>query len=371
MKQRITTLQVTAILVNSIAPSAVLQLPAHVIHIVRQDGWITMMIALCAGLIFTYVIGNICNMSEGKPFMSWLESRLGRGIALVTGVCLCLYYFIVSVGVVRNFSIFVQDQLLKSTPMLVIAMVIVLVSIYIVWQGAEAMARIHYVVFLFAILLLFIIVSLLWGQFKWTHFQPMLEATPFHHMSALPFPIAWLSEITAVLFLLPYFEKPSNGARAALWATVISGLIMTLSVFQIIAVFGVKIIDALAYPSFTAISTVEVGNFAERIDVFLLSAWMMSMFAKVSIFLFCFFQTLDYTLRIKSKSNVIMAFVFAMFICAASVYSWPRNSNYTNFTLTTLTVYMLLNNYFIHLIVWIGLRLTRRKASAAEGGAEL
>ncbi|MDQ6418653.1 endospore germination permease [Paenibacillus sp. LHD-117] len=369
MKQRITSMQGVAILVNTIVPSAVLQLPGYVIQITKQDGWITILFALLVGLMFTYLIVKICSQSNGKPFMSWMESRFGSAIAFVIGISLCGYYFLTATSVVRQFTTYVLEQLLSATPMLVIASMITLVSIYMAWQGVEAMARIHFIVLAFSFLLMGVSLFLLWGYFDWTNFLPMFETAPMRHLSAATMPIGWLSEISAVLFLLPYFEKPVQGAKAAIWGTITSAAMIALSVLIIIAVFGVKIINALSYPVFAALSMVEVGNFAERIDVFLLTAWMASMFAKVSVFLFCFMQLLDYTFRVKIRSNVLFPYAIAAFICAAAIYTWQRNANFISFSFTTLSLYLILNNYVIHLLIWLGLRLTRRKSMIAAEGA--
>lgn len=369
MKERISTVQGVAILVNAIAPSAVLQLPAHIVSITKQDAWMTLLFTLTAGLLYAYIIGRICMKSNGKPFMEWLESRFGKTAAFLVALMLCGYFIIGASSVVRQFTNYVQDQLLNTTPMIAIALVIVLVSVYAVWQGIESMGRIHFIVLLFSFVLMSLNLALLWPYYDWTNFLPIFETSPARHLSAVPVPAGWLSEVSIVLFLLPYFQKTSQGARAAIWATLLSGAMILTSIVVIIAVFGVRIVSVLSYPSFAALGIVEIGKFMERIDVFLLTGWMASMFAKVSIYLFCFFQLLDYLFRIRSKSSSLTAFAVSAFISASSIYSWPRNSNFIEYIFTSLSAYLLVNNYGLFLLIWGGISLFRRKPDAVSGGA--
>ncbi|MGO4540404.1 GerAB/ArcD/ProY family transporter [Paenibacillus sp. 2TAB19] len=366
--QRISTGQGIAIVINAIAPSALLQLPAHVVSITRQDGWLTILLSLLLGLVYALIIGRICLLSNGKPLLEWLESRFGKAVALLIGVILCGYFFMGATSVIRQFTNFVQEQLLRTTPILAIALVIALVSVYAVWQGIEAIGRIHFIVFAFGLMLMMLNFALLWSHYNWTNFMPFFEISVPKHMSAVLLPAGWLSEISIVLFLLPYFEKPSQAAKSAMWGTVVSGVMILTMVVMIIAVFGVRIVNVLSYPSFAALGMVEVGKFLERIDVFLLTAWIASMFTKVSIYLFCLFQVMDYLFRIRSRSSPLNAFAISAFISASSIYSWSRNSNFIEYIFTSLSAYLLISNYGLFLLIWGGLSLTRRKTDAIEGG---
>ncbi|MDQ0110873.1 GerAB/ArcD/ProY family transporter [Paenibacillus harenae] len=369
MKQRITTIQGIAILVNTIAPSAVLQMPAHIVSVTKQDAWLTVLLSMVVGLVYAYIVGRVCLLSNGKPLMEWLESRFGKAVALVIAVMLCGYYFMVAASVVRQFTNYVHEQLLNTTPMLAIALVIVFVSVYAVWQGIEAMGRMHFIVLLFSCLLMGLNSLLLWSYYDWANFLPIFEMPPDRHLSAVLIPAGWLSEISAVLFLLPYFKKNKQAARAAMWATLLSGSMILVTVVMIIAVFGVKIVNALSYPSFAALGIVEVGKFMERIDVFLLTAWMASMFAKVSIYLFIFFQLLSFIFRIRKKTSSLTALAVSAFISASSIYSWPRSSNFIEYIFTSLSAYLLVNNYALFLLIWGGLRLFKKKSDDVQGGA--
>lgn len=366
MKQQISSLQAVTILVNAIVPSAVLFIPSYVILISKQDGWITVLFSTAVTVLFVFIIGDICRQSNGKPLLEWLESRLGKVLSTLIGLTLCGYYLITAASIVRQFSSYLSEQLLMTTPLLVLASIIALVAVYMAAQGIESMARVHFIVMVFFMFFVGLNVLLLWGQFDWKQFLPAFDNEPIRYAASGFMPLGWLSEVAVILLLLPYLKKTSSAAKIALWGTIVSGLLITLVTAVTITVFGTKIIGVLSYPAFAAVGTIEIGQFVERVDVLLISAWLASMFAKVSVFMFGFFQLFSQTFKIKAHVSLYVA--GAALVVATAIYSWPSNVAVAEYSYITLSIYFLLNNYTVCFLIWCGLRLTRHKTKPKEAG---
>ncbi|WP_141504129.1 GerAB/ArcD/ProY family transporter [Paenibacillus luteus] len=367
MKQRISSLQAIAIVVNAIVPSSILFIPSYVIQISKQDGWITVLLALAAGLLFAYAIGSVARHNDRSSLMAWLESSFGRLVSSVIGLLLCAYYFITAATMIRQFANYMSEQIMMNTPLFMLVGIIVLVSVYMVSQGIEAMGRVHFIVLVFVLVFVAINIVLLWGQYDFKQFLPILDIAPVRHIPAGIMPLGWLSEIaTLLLLLVPFLENKASAIRIAVWGTLLAGIMITLITAVTIAVFGTKIIGALAYPAFAAIGTVEIGQFVERVDVLLLSAWTASMFAKVSVFLFGFFHVLSHTFRMKSHLSLYVA--GSALVIATAMYSWPSNIVVAEFSYTTLSLFFLISNYGICCILWCALLFRRRKSGTGEAG---
>ncbi|WP_139991004.1 GerAB/ArcD/ProY family transporter [Paenibacillus paridis] len=366
MKQRISNLQAIAIVVNAIVPSSILFIPSYVIQISKQDGWITVLLALAAGLLFAYAIGSVARHNNRASLMAWLESSFGRWVAFVIGLVLCAYYFITAATMIRQFANYMSEQIMMNTPLFMLVGIIVLVSVYMVSQGIEAMGRVHFIVLVLVLLFVAINIVLLWEQYDFKQFLPILEVAPVRHIPAGIMPLGWFSEIATLLLLVPFLDKKDSVIRIAVWGTLLAGIMVTLITAVTIAVFGTKIIGALSYPAFAAIGTVEIGQFVERVDVLLLSAWTASMFAKVSVFLFGFFHVLSHTFKMKSHLSLYVA--GSALVMATALYSWPSNIVVAEFSYTTLSLFFLISNYGICCILWCALLFTRRKSGTGEAG---
>ncbi|WP_419872167.1 GerAB/ArcD/ProY family transporter [Candidatus Pristimantibacillus sp. PTI5] len=365
MTQRITNLQAIAIIVFAIVPSSLLYVPSFVIQISKQDGWISVLLTMAVSLLLSCVIGYICREGERRPLLEWLQSRFGKGIATVIGLVLCCYYFVTAAVVVRQFSNFMSEQTLQTTPIFMLAAIIVLVSGFTASQGQETLARVIFVVFLVFMLSLGVNLFLIWWQFDLQQFLPIIESSANQYIASGFMPLGCLSGTAVLLLFLPFLENTASAVKIAVWGTVISGLLFTLVTAVTIAVFGTEIISAMSYPAFAAIGTVEIGQFIERIDVLLVSAWTASMFAQVSIFMYGFFQLAFQTFKLKAHFSHYAA--GGIGILATALFAWPNSLVVTEFSYTTLTIYFLLNNYTICLLIWCGLRWTRHKARPSEG----
>lgn len=257
------------------------------------------------------------------------------------------------------FSNFLSEQMLYSTPLFMLAAIIALVGIYMSSQGIPTLGNVHFIVLVLVLIFMGINAFLLWKQFDIKQFLPMFEATLVHHLAAGILPISWLSEISVLLLFVPFLKNKEAAVKIAVWGTLISGILITLITAVTLAVFGKTIISIFTYPAFEMVSTVEFGNFVERVDVLLLSAWMASMFAKVSVFMFCFFHLVTQTFKVTSHMSLYIA--GGLLIMATSLYSWPSNILMVRYSYTTLNFFLLFSNYGICLFIWCGLLFTRHK----------
>jgi spore germination protein KB len=359
MKQKLSGVQAAAILINMIVPSAILIIPSHVIEMTRQDEWVSMLLALGLTLVFTLVIGMICRQFSGASVLDWLESRMGRLIAKLLGFSLCFYYLVMASTNVRQYANYIWEQMMMKTPLFIICLVIAAIAVYMASRGVEAMGRIHFNVFMLYISFVVINLFLLGPQYNLNQFKPAFEVPPVQHMFATAMPAGWLSSIASIVLLLPYLKKDGQAQKIALWSTLIAGLMLVLITSVAVAVFGADIIDAIAYPAFAALGTIDIGQFLERVDILLLTAWMASMFANVSVYIFFLFQMLEGTFKLNSKMATSGSLV--LFITVTAVYSWPSHSAVVYFSSGVLSVFMLGSNYSVYLAIWAGLFATRRK----------
>ncbi|MBD2870479.1 GerAB/ArcD/ProY family transporter [Paenibacillus arenilitoris] len=364
MKQKITSLQATAIIANAVTPSALMVIPNQVIQTAKQDGWLSPMLSFLFILPLLYIIVAISRRYNGKPLMEWLEGSFGKAAA--TGIALLLgaYYLIGSASIVRQFSNFISQQFMITTPLAVVALLITIVAVYICAQGVEVIGRVSFFVMVVSMLFLGINLFLLWGQYDWHHFLPVFETMPLQQLTASVPPVGWLTDITVVLLLMPYMKNTAHAGKAALWGAALASVFFCLIIAITLAVLGAKLIASLSYPVFTALGTVQIGEFIERIDVVLIMAWIASMFTKASVFVFCFNQMMLYSFRLRPHNGLYIA--IGLFVAATALYSWSRNSAVNEYIFKTLTIYKILNNFTIFLLIWIGLLFAGRKANAEE-----
>ncbi|MUT64500.1 endospore germination permease [Paenibacillus sp. NEAU-GSW1] len=359
MKQKITAWQGIYIIFHSIAPTAALALPSIVIQNAKQDGWIVILASTAVTLGISIIYAGISRQNNGKPFLEWLEQRFGVGIAFVIACFFCFYFFVISASIVRQFADFLSIQLISATPLLATILLIVLVSVYIAAQGIEAVARLNAIVFIVGMAFLLGNVLLVIKDFRPAHFLPIFDTSPASFGQGMIAPIGWMTEASTVLFLLPFLSKPSDGAKVVYIGIGLTGLMLSMLVAIVIAVFGSHIVPLMSYPIFEMISIVDVGNYLERVDIYFSAAWMAGMFAKMSIFMLLFFQSLDYLFRVRNHPMLYLA--ASGLLVGTSAYSWTRTASNFEYSAKAATLYLFIHNIAIIGLIWLGLLLKKQK----------
>ncbi len=363
MNRKISSLQASAILINMIVPCAILLGPSFVIQLTKRDVWLTMLLATGFVLVLAVAIGLLCRSPEGGSALARLQGRFDAWPVKLLGMLLCFYYLMMASTIVRQYASYVRGQMMMKTPLFVIGLLIAVVSVYMASRGAEALGRIHFIIF--AVYVTFVVMNLciLSPQYQMNNFMPPLETPPLRHMVASLMPAGWLANIASVLLLLPYIKKPEAGMKIAVGATIGAGVMLTLITSVAVAVFGANVMEYIGYPAFSALATVDIGQFLERMDVLLLTAWMASMFGAVSVFMFFMLQLLRETLGLREGAGVSGS--LALLVTATAVYTWPSDSAVAHFNNGVLPILQLCGTVLIAAIaaafLFAAQRTRRRK----------
>jgi spore germination protein KB len=118
--------------------------------------------------------------------------------------------------------------------------------------------------------------------------------------------------------ILPYLNHPKMGIRAGYFAVLISVLILSYSTAMNIAVLGVDISSRAIFPLLQTISLINIGEFIQRLDVFVVLTLIIGDFFKTAIFFYAgviatadLFQIQDYK-KIVQPIGIIILFISMM-----------------------------------------------------------
>lgn len=93
-------------------------------------------------------------------------------------------------------------------------------------------------------------------------------------------------EMIAFTMLLPHLNKPKLVKRVWLSAIVSSGLILSWTASLNIAVLSVDVTKRSVFPTLVTIGKVNLLDFIERLDAVVVFTMLLTVFFKVSIFLY-------------------------------------------------------------------------------------
>lgn len=280
---KISCSQTVYLLVNLVAATSVVYLPAITAVTAGRDAWLTSVVATAPGVYLALVLCSLGKRFAGQTLIQYLQTLLGTWPGRVLGI-LYVFYFLYTNGlIVREFGELMVSMVLPRTPLMVLHAVILLLSAYAVRGGLEVLARSMELTVPQMMVFFSVMIALVANQMDLRNLTPLLEngLTPVFKAS-LP-PTGWRGEIILLAMFIPYLARPGQAGRCAIISVFAIGLFLTASSVADISVFG-PMMPRLTFPAFALVRQISVAQFLERVDAVMVIVWVVSMYGKIALF---------------------------------------------------------------------------------------
>ncbi|MHB1125612.1 MAG: GerAB/ArcD/ProY family transporter [Bacillota bacterium] len=306
-KGKISNLQLLLLLINLVTATAILFVPALTTAEAERDGWISLMfLATFFGILVVLVSTALSLRFPGLTLIEFLPRLLGT----VPGKALGLFYVftIVIVGsrIAREFADFMVTAFMPETPKVVFIGVLLLLAASAVRNGLEVIGRMSEFLFtIFVVSFLFIILLLI-PDIRLENMFPVLdEGFKPVIRAALP-ASAFRGELVLLLMFLPYINRPEKGRKVAVLATLIIGLILTMTHIFSITLLGVDLAAIQIFPIFQLARFVNIGGFIERVESLVMVFWVGGVLLKVALFYYASALATAQWLNLKDYKPIVL-----------------------------------------------------------------
>ncbi|OFW78127.1 MAG: hypothetical protein A2201_05065 [Alicyclobacillus sp. RIFOXYA1_FULL_53_8] len=253
----------------------------------HQDAWMSLLLAGVIGGLVAFVSGRLSVLYPGQSLVTISETILGKWL----GKAIVIPYFVMWYSVIgiilRQACSFLHIALFQQTPMWVLMSVLSLLIIYVTYAGGiEAIARISEVVGPIILFTLLVVVLLNLNNVNLHNLLPVYTDSGWLNIVKGSFaPASFFGESVMLTMLLPFLSSPQSGIPKALWAILISDLILVFAMVSVIATFSI-LSSKMLYPFFDMTRFISVLDFIQNVDVFVVIVWILSVFVKLSMYLF-------------------------------------------------------------------------------------
>jgi spore germination protein KB len=280
--------------------------------------------------LFSFIVRRAGGLTLPQLLERLCGKWLGKAIA---AAYIALFPYLTFAMTLRNLGDFLTVTMLKETPLAVLHIVFVLIIIFGVYWGIEALGR---AAELFVPVLSFIAVVLLVGLSPELHANnllPVLEhgVKPVLH-GTIPLWAFPYMETFLLLFLVHHLQ-PDAREKPPFYlyvATAVSGVVFFLMTLVSLLVLGSKLTSVVAYPSFFVASIISVGHLFERLESLMAIIWLITIYFRLSLLLHISAAALSQTLAI-SRGRVLVA-PLALLALPFSLVVWPSTTYLTEFT---------------------------------------
>ncbi|QDR83353.1 GerAB/ArcD/ProY family transporter [Sporomusa termitida] len=273
----------------------IIGLPTKVVPQAEQFAWVS--VVLSGGLYFiaVWILMKLGEIYPGQDYTAYLPQLLGKwpGLTVVAAVLLLLVVF---VWVIFNqFSRGLAFFMFDRTPYDVIIMGMLGVVIYCALQDLGTIIRITQFTFFVSTVMMGSIWILGLFNFQPENLLPLWTDKPWGIVEATFSTWGVYGGYEIILLLFPVINRTKG--RLVLALALAIGFVMLISFVVVIITIGVLSVEGVkneSYPVLVVVRSVELpGTFIERLENYLLIAWIPSVFNTMAVLVYAIGQTLS------------------------------------------------------------------------------
>ncbi len=250
----------------------------------KQDTWIALLMTLVLVTPVVIIYGSILNNHPGKDLFQILEHIFGKITGKIIGALYTFYFFHLGAICIRNMTEFIQVSSFPETPQYLTALFIGSLTIYILKSGLEVMARTNRFITPFLIFILIITLLFVIPRANPTNFLPILEngwlPVIKHSFLILTFPFG---ETILFMSFFNTIEEKKKASKVYLKGVYLGGLTLFSVIIRNILILGFPGLSSSTFPSFDAVSLINIGDFVRGIEVIIAIVITMAGFMKVAV----------------------------------------------------------------------------------------
>ena len=284
MQDKITTTQVTLLIITSIIGIRFLSMPQILAQHAGRDAWMGIILAGFAVLVVNYFMILLGNRFPGKTAAEYSQLILGRFLGMGFNMLIAAFFTILGAFALRTFGDVAKSFLLEKTPLEVILITMLFVVGYILNHGLNALARIAQVTFPLLFSALLILLGLGQSLINYGEVLPFFQGGIKPVLTSAFYGWQGFAGFGLIMFVLPQMFRPKQGLQASSAAIIISAIPYVMIFIAILGVFGVEGSSWLVYPVMDFAREIEFpGAFLERIEIVVLSLWIFTSFTTIAI----------------------------------------------------------------------------------------
>jgi spore germination protein KB len=303
--------------------------PSLVTTLGKQDAWICSFLSQPIGL---FIIWILYKLQQTYPELSLIEickKLLGSWIGSVLSAGYLFYFAIGAAICIREVGDFMTTQIYLETPIRVILIMLICSLIWGLMKGFQTMGATSELLTPIVVIFIALLFVGLLPKIDVSNLQPILNISRVHLIeTVVRGAFTSFGELLVLTMILPYVVSGPYLKRDMLLATFCGGILLSVLLLFSLLVMGPFMTQHNIYISYTLSQKINIGNFFERIEAFMATAWLIATYFKSLLYMFAFVIGLAQLFQLKTYKPLILPSSLLMFSLAILIS--PNVIFYTN-----------------------------------------
>lgn len=290
--------EAVALLAITMSARIFLPYPRYLIELGGSAAWLTPVGGLLVALLGVVVMGRLLALSPGKNIIGITEDVLGPYLGMAVNIIYVAFFLLVAMNFTREFSEAMISAALPQTPISVISLGILAVSLLGAYLGIEAMARSALLTYPFIVFGIAVLLASLYPHWNMHNFFPVLGNGPYNVFALGTFSTAAVTEIILAGVLVQFMGGHRHFLKIGFNMVLLSfGLLILLLVVSNLT-FNWSVAQEFTIPFHRLARVVYLGRFFQRIESIYVIIWSFIGIAKIALTIYAAALSLGLALKL-------------------------------------------------------------------------
>lgn len=250
----------------------------------KQSAWLVpLFLPVLTGFTTIWTAGKLGQRFPQHTLVQYSVILLGKAAGKLVAGAYILFFLVLNVLVIREFSQFLTLTMLPKTPAYILNMAVVLVGCYVAAKGIEVVARMAQFIFpLFVVGTLFIFVLAI-PSMEPGKLLPLLEGGIVPIIRSSVTPASWYGEVIVLVMLLPSVNKPQEAKNRGFLAILAVAGFLSVDILITLGIYGPELTGYFHFPFWLVAKYIEFGNYLQRVESVVAVLWITGMTIKVAL----------------------------------------------------------------------------------------
>lgn len=251
----------------------------------NRDAWMGTILTMILHVGWVYILYFIMKRTQPQSIYSWFKERFGNIFGWVFISVTGLYFFLMAMVILRETATWIRVTYLPQTPKTVVSMVIVLLCVYVAYNGIRSIAIISGILLPIVWLLgHFVAVANL--EYKdYSLLMPLFVDGYTPMLRSMVIAGGGFMEMILLIFLQHHMKRKLNYLYIVILSLLLGGLTLG-PLMGAIAAFGPIPAMQARYPAYDQWMLVTITKYITHVDFLALYQWISGALIRISLFLF-------------------------------------------------------------------------------------
>ena len=326
----------------------------------KHDTWLAMLLAAVVFVPVMLMYARISTLHPDKNLFEIIFFQFGKIGGYIFAVVLTLYFFLLGVIITRTFTEFVHVSALQKTPEILMALPLCLLCSILAAKGVQVIGRVGFVLFVLSVIIMLATVLLSIVNVDFINILPVFDVSVSKMAGSTLFFLSYpFAECIALLCLSGSIKDGQSKYKAYILGLILGAVFLLSNSLRTILVLGQSAYISSHFPSYIALGTIQISSFIQRIESLFSGLFLMCVFVKLAVCVYCISLGLNSMVKIKRKNMAAIGTTIVMALIAVAAFK--NVIELSNFCTRVQMWLALPVQVLVPMSVWIKSEMRRRR----------